>query len=754
MSFSLAGSVITQANEAGIAITAAASITGGVRFTCTQSYAVGNLVRITGTTSYNGEWIVAAVTGTTFDVLLSAKGDALAFVSSQTGTAARGDSSLAAIAGIAGVTTRAINQGYLVTHTTYLMNLQLVVTGSLRINPRLEMLEFGTSAPLQELRVNSGGVLSVVERYGNTYGTHQWKRITRIRNASGQEHWEQNGASMIVASGGTWNWAGGSMAITSVWNFGTTTVDSGVVNAQPFLFAGGSVSVDIGYCVDAGGTLTVNALTIGRNVNFLGRPGNISRTYSNLSGTPGGMEGEGSVGNGGTQTGVYTLVNLPDGALGFFVISTRQSRITIVNSVQGSSTAQGAGFNDTTTNFPNGRIEFQKRVTFQYRTSALVAIQNVQVFMRDTNNGLRSNRTNDNYTNDRTYLGTSNASGLTSQFEVLTAAVYPTSSSNATPIYDRRSVSNDGNDVFRVGSHAYTHLLSDLSIPMRGTGDLTQGVTMFPDTAVTLSQASAAALATIATLDNFYDAAKDWKCQANSARLEYPTLFTQPVNAAGTTVDLGSLNILVDATAASAFAINTGTNTITIKSTTLAAGTKFDTLKTTGTISFANGAAATCFLQGIVVRGTTGAYSPRLESATVRFTTAGTYDLRNATISGTLTVTNTSGGNVTVQVQPGVTVVNSGPNITVDNAVSSTFTISGIVSGSRVLIRRTDTQVSLVNEINTTGSLTYTYTYTANIPVEIVVRKSSSSPVYQEWKTTATLTSVAGAVTANQQLDE
>ena len=746
MTFSLAGSVITQSNETGIAITAAASITGGVRFTCTQSYAAGNLVRITGTTNYNGEWIVDAATGTTFDVKLSAKGDALAFVSSQSGTAARGDSSLAAIAGIAGVTTRAINQGYLITHTTYLMNLQLVVTGSLLISPRLEMLEFGTTAPLNELLVNSGGVLSVVERYGATYGTHQWKRITHVR---GPQHWIQQGGSMVIDSGGTWNWSGGSMAAASVWSYGTTTIDYGVINGQPFNLSG---SIDVGYFIDFGGTLTINALVLGRAAQFWARPGNVSRTYSNISGTPGAWQAEGQPGNNGTLTGVYTLLNPADGATGFSIISTRSSRVTIVNGAQGSSAAQNAGFYENVIGSPNARIEFRKRITFQYRTTALAAIENVHVFMRDTNNGLRSNRTNDNYTNDRTYIGTSNASGLTSQFEILTAALYPTSSSNDTAIYDRRSVSNDENDVFRVGSHTYTHLLSDLSIPMRGTGDLVQGVTMFADAAVTLSQASAAALATIATLDNFYDAAKDWKCQANSARLEYPTLFTQPVNAAGTTIDCGALNIVVDATAAAAFAINTGTNTITVKSTTLAAGTKFGTLKTTGTISFANGAAATCFLQGIVVRGTTGVYSPKLESATVRFTAAGTYDLRNATISGTLTVTNTSGGNVTVQVQPSVTVVNSGPNITVDNAVSATLTIDGIISGSSILIRRTDTLAVLVNA--TTGtSYAYSYTVSGSVPVEVILRNASGTPAYQPWRATATLAGVNATITAAQFVD-
>jgi hypothetical protein len=461
------------------------------------------------------------------------------------------------------------------------------------------MLEFGTTAPLQELKVNSGGVLSVVERYGATYGTHQWKRITRVRGpAVGQEHWQIEVASMVVASGGTFNWAGGSMAATALWNQGTTTVDSGVLNGQPFNRSG--VVQDTSFLVDSG-TLTINAMVVGRGMTLLTRAG-VGRTYTNISGTPGRYEGEGSTSLGGTQTGEYVLVNLPDAALGFSSTSTRQSRIALVNTVRGSSIQQTLVFNELT-NFPNGRIEFRKRITFQYRTAALAAIENVHVFIRDTNNGLRSNRTNDNYVNDRTYLGTSNASGLTSQLQIMTATVRPTASGDPALVYDRRSVSNDENDVFRVGSHTYTHLLSDLSIPMRGTGDLTQGVTMFADASVTLSQSAAAALTSIATLNDLYDAAKNWKCQANATRLEYPTLFTQPVTASGTALDLGSLNVVIDPSAAAAFAINTGTNTITAKATTLAVGSKFVELQTTGTISFANGGTASARLSGILTYG-------------------------------------------------------------------------------------------------------------------------------------------------------
>jgi hypothetical protein len=274
---------------------------------------------------------------------------------------------------------------------------------------------------------------------------------------------------------------------------------------------------------------------------------------------------------------------------------------------------------------------------------------------------------------------------------------------------------------------------------------------MVNDSAVTLSRSAAGALASVATLDNFYDAAKFWNVQ--SANVNFPTASTQVATAAGTTLDLGALNVVVDATAASAFAVNTGTNTVTIKSTTLAVGSKFSTLKTTGTISFANGADATCTLQGIVVRGTTGVYSPKLETATMRFTAAGTYDLRGATISGILTLTNTSGGAVTVQLQPGVTFVNSGPSITVDNAVSATLTIDGIVSGSRILIRRTDTQAVLVNAVTGT-SYAYPYVVSGSIPVEIVLRNASGSPAYQPFRTTATLSAVNATITALQVLDQ
>ena len=86
-------------------------------------------------------------------------------------------------------------------------------------------------------------------------------------------------------------------------------------------------------------------------------------------------------------------------------------------------------------------------------------------------------------------------------------------------------------------------------------------------------------------------------------------------------------------------------------------------------------------------------------------------------------------------------------------AASYTLTVSNIVNDSRILVRRTDTLAVIANQAVTTGSFTYTYTHTTDIPIEIVVRKATASPYYQEWRTTTTLSNSNNSQTANQLSD-
>jgi hypothetical protein len=87
-------------------------------------------------------------------------------------------------------------------------------------------------------------------------------------------------------------------------------------------------------------------------------------------------------------------------------------------------------------------------------------------------------------------------------------------------------------------------------------------------------------------------------------------------------------------------------------------------------------------------------------------------------------------------------------------AVSYTLTVSNIVSTSRILIRRTDTSAVIANQAVSGSSFQYSYTHTSDIPVEIIVRKATSSPFYQEWRTTTTLAASNNSQTANQPSDE
>jgi head-tail adaptor len=73
-------------------------------------------------------------------------------------------------------------------------------------------------------------------------------------------------------------------------------------------------------------------------------------------------------------------------------------------------------------------------------------------------------------------------------------------------------------------------------------------------------------------------------------------------------------------------------------------------------------------------------------------------------------LTNTSGGAVTVRLTPGLSIVNTGPNITVDQSVDGAGTITNIVSGSRIQIYNVTTSTQLANAIVSGTSYIYNYT--------------------------------------------
>ena len=102
------------------------------------------------------------------------------------------------------------------------------------------------------------------------------------------------------------------------------------------------------------------------------------------------------------------------------------------------------------------------------------------------------------------------------------------------------------------------------------------------------TKATVDAYTEIDNLDKLYDRAKSWK--VDSANVEHPSIGALLATADGTTLDLDDHDLVIDASAASAFAVDKTNKKITIKANTLEAGTRFTAIKTTGTISMANSA--------------------------------------------------------------------------------------------------------------------------------------------------------------------
>lgn len=95
----------------------------------------------------------------------------------------------------------------------------------------------------------------------------------------------------------------------------------------------------------------------------------------------------------------------------------------------------------------------------------------------------------------------------------------------------------------------------------------------------------------------------------------------------------------------------------------------------------------------------------------------------------------------------------SGRYSDVDGAVVS-VSLTGLVAGSRVLIKRTDTNAVMANAIAAGTSFSINVQTATAIPISVDVRKASSAPFYQPWATTGSIDPVGGfAATANQQPD-
>jgi hypothetical protein len=114
------------------------------------------------------------------------------------------------------------------------------------------------------------------------------------------------------------------------------------------------------------------------------------------------------------------------------------------------------------------------------------------------------------------------------------------------------------------------------------------------------------------------------------------------------------------------------------------------------------------FVEGWIEFDAPGSYARSYESVDFDFSVVGTYDFRDATIIGTVVLTNSSVGSVTVQLHPDHLYTNTGPNITVQASVLVDIAAPNLINGTRVQIYNV-TQAAEIDNSLVSGGGGYTY---------------------------------------------
>jgi hypothetical protein len=422
-------------------------------------------------------------------------------------------------------------------------------------------------------------------------------------------------------------------------------------------------------------------------------------------------------------------------------------------------------------------IDFSKEVAFTAATQAGTALQDVQVFARDYNDGRRHNANGTNWIPDRTYVWSTDATGAAAFQRIYTGEAYGTFNTLLTN-FSYRSKNLNNTDIFGFFVKKYGYFLTSFDLSMKNAGVLTQPIALVQNPAITLSRPAALALTTLATVDDLLDRSHAWGTDPTIAILEYPTSTTMIVEDSGKVANAGARSIVIDSAVASVFAVNTGTNVITVKSTSLAKGVKFDTIQAAaitvaasttvsadligpvtnaGTFSgtITGNVVNTGTINGANITGNVTQATPTnltgvtiIGNYTFNTNTPITVTFTNSSVSGT--VSNSGTGLVTITLASGSTIGTVGSNVVTQRFAN--VTAPNIIVGSRVQLYDTTNNVELFNGV-LSGALNYQHTYVGDITVRLRATYQSGLTAKLPVEATGLLTAT-GLSFLNSQTDD
>lgn len=489
----------------------------------------------------------------------------------QTGT----DTDLSGLAGITGVTILQQGLGTNSEYTIYnIGNLQLEVNGTLSIDASKEMLLVGSSAPRSIIAVD--GTLNIND-FETLNGFTAYKQRTAIRTTYDNNDCCGN-FSLEVTDSGTLNMQGGGIESSSSIRF-TENSTVNIQDARIELLTNTNPDYQIRQFSN---NLTANGLILIKYaLTMIGTP----IEFDDYNPT---IADEGISFSVNSSNAEYVFRNYSGGGRGnrLDLGLWRDKKGKIINSQDGTNVIiqeHKIGNGNST-----GTWQIIKEIAPKIVDENATAIQNAKMFIRDTDNGKRTDGNGYNFIDDRTYFQTSNASGFMPTTEILTGVVNHLNT--GTVQFDRRSKNNNTNDEFDILFYHYNKVLSKSTQKLKGNDELTFDWTMFEDSNVTEKDVTqVAAYTSIDNLGQLYDYAKYWK-QLSQTNIEVPSTDKLLIVNESSLLDLGDYNLIVDASAAAVFSVDTNTKTITIKSNTVLTTSKFIGITTTATITVANGA--------------------------------------------------------------------------------------------------------------------------------------------------------------------
>jgi len=489
----------------------------------------------------------------------------------QTGT----DTDLSGLLGVTGVVV--VNNG---SHKTYhIDNKQLKINGTLTIDPQVECLLFEKQRLFISGTLNFG-VTSVIGG------------ATRYSRAIGLISHDDGYGKFLVRSGGTLNWNGGAMKLNGGCDFqdgSTVSITNGIIIATNSV--GQRLRMNTANC-------SVDGLSIDGNLRF-----DVFKTFVSFNRYNPSFTDKGAIQKvGSTNAGTddpFVLTNFdaqgiqaPNGD--FIGSSFAATKIEFVNM---GFTGDFIISHDSTGG-TSAVTTLYKDIKLKIVDTNISNIEGAKYWATDKNNGSRfsgtavwrgSQNEDETFSSDRVYTGSTNSSGEATE-RLLTRACYggasPLGVYNGNTTIDYRGETTDNTDVFNFYVASYEHTLNNVSPSCLGTGVLEQQVVLFADVFLTESnKAIVDAYTEIDTPQKFYDRAKAYLVDNYAGETDVL------VSRDGNTIDAGSYNVVVDASAGSVFAISG--NTLTIKATTFVGN-----ISTSGSTTLSNDA---------VVIGTFGA---------------------------------------------------------------------------------------------------------------------------------------------------